>query len=76
MEKREEIIFAAALEVPVADRMAFLNQACGSEVGLFKRLTDLLRSLEEAGGFLEEPASDVKGVTKELRENNELLTGV
>ena len=76
MNKREELIFAAALEVPLAERMAFLNNACGTEVGLCERLKDLLKGLEEAGGFLEEPASDLRVLTKALRENEVVLTGV
>jgi hypothetical protein len=69
MNKREELIFTAALQVPLAERNAYVDQACGVDSGLCERLKDLLAGLEEAGGFLEEPAPDLSVATKALREN-------
>ena len=68
MNKREELIFSAALQLPLAERTAFVDEACGSEPGLSQRLKNLLEGFEQAGGFLEEPAGSVGLAAKALRE--------
>ncbi len=46
-------IFAGAVERPsLGERAAFLDAACGADVGLRLRIEALLRAHEEAGGFL------------------------
>jgi len=52
----EETIFAAALELPSAERAAYLAQACGSEVSLRERLEGLLAASDRAGNFMSRPA--------------------
>ena len=50
---REEAIFNAARTLPVGDREAYLNAACGSDTALRERIQVLLDSHQEAGQFLE-----------------------
>jgi serine/threonine protein kinase len=52
---RVEAVFWAALSRPVADRPAFLDQACAGDEELRRQVDELLRG-HEAGGFLEVPA--------------------
>jgi serine/threonine protein kinase len=50
-------IFTEAIQLPTGERAAFLEQACGEDVGLRRKIEALLKSNDRAGGFLEEPAS-------------------
>ncbi len=52
---REDEIFAEALELPVAERAAYLDRACAGEAALRARLVSLLASHLAAAGFLENP---------------------
>src|SRR3954447_18197522 len=53
----EETIFADALEKHTpAERAAYLDAACAGEAVLRQRIEALLRSHEDAGGFLGKPA--------------------
>ncbi|HZY90641.1 MAG TPA: hypothetical protein VFE78_37810, partial [Gemmataceae bacterium] len=53
----EETIFAAALgKRKPAERSAYLDEACGRDVGLRLRVEALLKNHEKAGNFLERPA--------------------
>lgn len=54
--KHVEAIFSAALEKSDAERDAFLNAECGGDSALRQRLDALLRSNDEASGFLNTPA--------------------
>jgi hypothetical protein len=52
----ERTIFMQALEHDAsAQRSAYLDQACGGDAALRKRVEALLRSHEEAGAFLRKP---------------------
>ena len=53
---REEELFAAALALPMAERQHYLEQACGGDAELLRRVQALLRVHEEVGNFLETPA--------------------
>src|SRR5260221_13007114 len=54
----EESIFALALEKPsTAERAAFVEAACVGRPTLLERVERLLRSHEEAGSFLQQPAA-------------------
>ena len=48
-----------ALDREPAERAAFLAQACGDDQALRTEVEQLLRSCEEAGGFLESPAREL-----------------
>jgi serine/threonine protein kinase len=53
----ERTIFLNALEIPeAAKREAYLDEACAGEAALRRNVAALLKSHEEAGGFLERPA--------------------
>jgi len=54
----EETIFAAALEKAATERHTFLESACAGDAALRVRIESLLRSLEEAGTFLDVPIPD------------------
>ncbi len=55
-EQREEAVFAAALQLPAAQRAAYLDQTCASDADLRRRIEALLGALERAGGRLNGPA--------------------
>ena len=46
----------AALELPAAERAAFLEKTCSNDSELRRKVEALLRSEEEAGSFIEAPA--------------------
>src|SRR4051794_20513163 len=52
----EETLFHLALERPVGERAAFLDQACGDDSALRRRIEVLVRSHDNPGTFLAGPA--------------------
>jgi serine/threonine protein kinase/tetratricopeptide (TPR) repeat protein len=50
-------IFAAAIEQPPEERVAFLGTACGANVEIRRQIEALLRAHDEAGGFLRDRPS-------------------
>ena len=60
--QRAEEIFAAALALPEArQRTAYLAQACGADQALRELVERLLAAHDEAGTFLETPATGAQG---------------
>ena len=57
--KQVDNLLQAALERPPGERAGFLRQACAGDQSLEREVRSLLSSQQEAGGFLERPASDV-----------------
>ena len=58
----EEALFAEALKRPTSDaRAAFLREACGDNAALRQRIEALLRAVEDAGEFLEQPPATLRG---------------
>src|SRR3989442_1655567 len=55
-ERREEVVFEAALRLTTHPRAAYLDQTCGGDTELRRRVDALLGAFERAGGFLKEPA--------------------
>lgn len=53
---RVQELFAEAVELPAAERSAFLDQACGDDQELRGRVEELLAADAEIGDFLEPPA--------------------
>ena len=53
-----EAMFYRALDQPPADRGAFLDAACGADTALHQEVESLLATADEAGDFLDTPASD------------------
>jgi eukaryotic-like serine/threonine-protein kinase len=50
---RDVAVFIEALEMPAAERAAFLERACGGDNELRRRVQDLLDGHEQVGDFLE-----------------------
>ncbi|MDX2041043.1 MAG: protein kinase [Acidobacteriota bacterium] len=55
--KQIDELLDAALELPPAERPAFLNKTCGNDAELRRKVESLLRSEEEVGSFIESPAA-------------------
>jgi serine/threonine protein kinase len=55
-DEREEAIFSGALQLPPGQRENYIQAACGGDAALGERLRELLRSNDQAGGLLTEPA--------------------
>jgi serine/threonine protein kinase/Tfp pilus assembly protein PilF len=53
--KTVEDIFLAAVEKSPADRVAYLEEACGTDAELRAQVESLLRSHEQAGSMLDQP---------------------
>jgi serine/threonine protein kinase len=51
-----EAVFQEALEQPVPERAAFLDQACTGDEELKQEATTLIAAYDEAGAFIEQPA--------------------
>ena len=60
---RELAIFSEARGLPMGDRPAFLDKACGGDLTLRKRVEELLRAGDEAVDFLKVPAAVPAGAT-------------
>jgi hypothetical protein len=56
---QEAVILNTALELPAREREAYLNQACGGDAALRRRVKELIAAAEAAGDFLESPATGV-----------------
>lgn len=55
-------IFTKALDLPVEDRAAFLDDACKNSPGLRREVNDLLAKHQRLDGFLSEPLLFTNGV--------------
>jgi eukaryotic-like serine/threonine-protein kinase len=65
--KRELDVFTEALELPVAERAAFLNRACAGNEGLRHKVEALLKVHERTGDFLEHaPTGSVVEAMREV----------
>ena len=68
-------IFIDALDQPTAEERArFLDQACGTDTALRQQVETLLRSHEEAAGFLSDPSRKPDGPDIAPRHVNPSLT--
>src|SRR6266481_3943530 len=56
-EQREEVVFEAALKLSADQRAAYLDQTCGGDADLRRRVEVLLGAFERAGGFMKQPAT-------------------
>lgn len=52
---REETIFLAAIEKPHSERQTFVEQSCGEDHELRRRVASLIKSHEDGGDFLNVP---------------------
>ena len=51
-----ESVFHAALDLPLADRSAYVRQACNGNEALLAEVSSLLSSVEKSNGFMDQPA--------------------
>ena len=51
----EVAVFTEAIKVPLQDRAAFLDDACGGDEDLRRKVKALLAAHDRLGNFLEEP---------------------
>ena len=56
-----EALFNAALKFPVAERTAFLADACATDAALRQRVEALLRAHDQAEGFLPDQPAQAAG---------------
>jgi len=69
----EQAVFAEALQCDTpAARATYLAAACGADTALRRRVGDLLRAAENAGGFLEEPPAGLSGDADATLSGSEL----
>ncbi len=59
--EREIEVFNAALELPPAERIAYLDRHCAGDASLRRRVEELLQAGDEAGTFLGSPAANPPG---------------
>src|SRR5262245_41552554 len=60
----ERSIFIDALEIAAPDeRVGFVNRVCGNDSALRERVQHLLRTFEQASGFMHIPAADLLSTT-------------
>jgi hypothetical protein len=60
---RIEAIFTAALARPAEERAAYLDQACGGDAELRRRVEAPLQAHDNAGSFLNQPAVPANAIT-------------
>src|SRR5438874_6788239 len=58
MSPAETVFFAALAKVDPAERAAYLDEACGADVELRRRVDRLLAAHPQVGNFLQEGAAD------------------
>src|SRR5262249_55570052 len=61
-KEHELAVFEAALQLPVEQRGAYLEKACGADGDLRRRVDDLLGAADRAGGFMRLSAVPEPGV--------------
>lgn len=64
-------LFAAASELPVADRAAYLDGACGGDGALRGQVLSLLSALDQAGDFLAGAPVDTQSASQPTLERND-----
>lgn len=63
---KEEDLFAAALALPAAERVHYLERACGKDIGLFARLQALLDKFDDAERFISDRSSTSRDGTEQI----------
>jgi Tol biopolymer transport system component/serine/threonine protein kinase len=70
-----EEIFNAALDRPAEERAAFLNAACGADLGLREQVEYLLDCHYRAGAFIETPAAESMLSNQAVRLQSDAMIG-
>src|SRR5216684_5178064 len=58
---RDIEVFTEAVQLPIEERVAFLDRACAEDEDLRRKLEALLKSNDRAGDFLEQPPTTAIG---------------
>ncbi|HEY2081435.1 MAG TPA: serine/threonine-protein kinase, partial [Verrucomicrobiae bacterium] len=58
------VVFAEAIQLPVSERPAYLEQACGTDGQLRQRVEGLLEAHDQAGDFLVQSAPEAEAVAE------------
>ena len=66
--REEESLFARAINLPRADRDAFLRSSCGENEPLRQRVEQLIEAHESADTFVDRPCDDAGAIKVVLRE--------
>ena len=66
-------IFADAMKIAPAERLAFLDEVCRGDAETRREVESLLASLDDAGSFMEKPAAHE--VADFIRQNKTLEAG-
>ena len=74
--RRTEDLFHAALERDPPERLAFLQEACGTDTELFNDVESLLRSAEEPVDFLSQAVMEVAHSMKSVGQTGMAAAGV
>jgi len=69
---RDDDVFAEALNLPAAERAAFLGQACAGDAALRNRVAALLTAHEQGRGFLETPLAEPHVVLPEEKPGDQI----
>lgn len=63
--QRVKTLVATALELPRAERAAFLERECGGDAVLLEEVVSLVTASDEAESFLEQPATEMADALRE-----------
>jgi len=58
--RRIESLYQAALDMPEAERPAYLDRECSDDISLLREVENLLAARSEAGNFLSVPAFEIE----------------
>src|SRR4029077_16925360 len=67
-----DLVFAEALDRPLAERKAFLDEACAGDAELRTAVERLLLADEQSDTFLEQPVGDLLGLLPEVEAGERL----
>ena len=67
-------VLEEALDLPLAERLAYVDQVCGDDGDLRREVVSMIASYEEEGDALESPVMDLEGVLSAGMVGGETLT--
>ncbi|MCR9296289.1 MAG: serine/threonine protein kinase, partial [bacterium] len=76
MSDRLESLFAAAIEVPPEERVAFMDHECGKDQQLRERLAGLLRAHDRSQHPLDQPANQLDDLAATHAASSELVGSI
>ncbi len=75
---REQEIFARAMDLPKADRLSYLDEACAGDANLRAQVESLLNAMQQAGeqGFFDQPTSGLGDVSDRQGQIRDVLDDI